>query len=178
MFSDSKAEATISDKLRSINYFLLFLICIIFLIGILALYSISGGNFSEWPIRHVQRFIMGLIIFFIVALLDLKIIFRFAYLIFIASIVILMILPLVGDEINGAKRWISFAGFSLQPSEFVKYTLILALAKYFHSMEDYHDNFFSKLIIPGFIVIIPVAFVVIQPDLGTALVIFLSLIHI
>ena len=85
-----------------------------------------------------------------------------------------MILPLVGDEINGAKRWISFAGFSLQPSEFVKYTLILALAKYFHSMEDYHDNFFSKLIIPGFIVIIPVAFVVIQPDLGTALVIFLG----
>ena len=67
MFSDSKIELTIFDKLRSINYFLLFLICTIFFIGILALYSISEGNFSEWPIRHVQRFILGLIIFFIVA---------------------------------------------------------------------------------------------------------------
>ena len=174
MFSESKVELTIFDKLRSINYFLLFLICTIFFIGIFALYSISNGNFSEWPIKHLQRFILGLIIFFIVALLDLKIIFRFAYLIFIASIVALIILLIVGDEINGAKRWISFAGFSLQPSEFVKYTLILALAKYFHSMEDYHENFISKLIIPSFIVIIPVAFVVIQPDLGTALVIFLG----
>ena len=174
MFSESKAELTIFDKLRSINYFLLFLICTIFFIGTLALYSISNGNFSEWPIKHLQRFILGLIIFFIVALLDLKIIFRFAYLIFIASIAALIILLIVGDEINGAKRWISFAGFSLQPSEFVKYTLILALAKYFHSMEDYHENFISKLIIPSFIVIIPVAFVVIQPDLGTALVIFLG----
>ena len=85
MFSYSKAEATISDKLRSINYFLLFLIFTIFFIGILALYSISDGNFSEWPIRHMQRFILGLIIFFIVALLDLKIIFRFAYLIFMGD---------------------------------------------------------------------------------------------
>ena len=155
MFSESKAELTIFDKLRSINYFLLFLICTIFFIGTLALYSISNGNFSEWPIRHLQRFILGLIIFFIVALLDLKIIFRFAYLIFIASIAALIILLIVGDEINGAKRWISFAGFSLQPSEFVKYTLILALAKYFHSMEDYHENFISKLIIPSFKHFIP-----------------------
>ena len=64
MFSESKAELTIFDKLRSINYFLLFLICTIFFIGILALYSISNGNFSEWPIKHLQRFILGLIIFF------------------------------------------------------------------------------------------------------------------
>ena len=173
MFNQNNIYSTAFAKLQSINYLLLGLIIALFFVGLVALYSISNGDFDSWPLRHTQRFILGLIIFFIVILFDLRIIFRFTYTIFFLSIISLIIIPFFGIESNGATRWINIAGISLQPSEFVKYTLILVLAKYFHSINN--DNSFIKtLIIPLIITIVPVLLVIIQPDLGTALIILIG----
>ena len=90
----------------------------------------------------------------------------------------LVVIPFVGVESNGATRWINILGLSIQPSEFVKYTLILALAKYFHSIHNEDHTFLNRLIIPGTISIIPVLLVASQPDLGTALIILLGAISI
>ena len=173
MFNQNNLYSSLITKLQSINYLLLGLIIILFLIGLAALYSISNGDFNSWPLKHSQRFIIGLIIFFIVVFFDLRVIFGYAYLIFLLSIISLIIVPLFGIESNGATRWISIAGISLQPSEFVKYTLILALAKYFHSI-NYDNSFVKTLIIPLIITTIPVLLVITQPDLGTALIILLG----
>ena len=173
MFNQNNFYNSVFTKIQSISYSLLGLIAILFLVGLAALYSISDGDFNSWPIKHSQRFILGLIIFFIVILLDLRIIFGYAYVIFFLSIVTLAIIPFFGIESNGATRWISIAGISLQPSEFVKYTLILALAKYFHSINT-DSSFIKTLIIPLIITIVPVFFVITQPDLGTALIILLG----
>jgi rod shape determining protein RodA len=173
MFNQNNFYNSIFTKIQSISYPLLGLIAILFLVGLAALYSISDGDFNSWPIKHSQRFILGLIIFFIVILLDLRIIFGYAYVIFFLSIVTLAIIPFFGIESNGATRWISIAGISLQPSEFAKYTLILALAKYFHSINS-DSSFIKTLIIPLIITIVPVFFVITQPDLGTALIILLG----
>lgn len=173
MFSQTNIYNSVFSKLQSISYPFLILIIILFFIGLAALYSISNGEFNSWPLKHSQRFILGLIIFFIVVLFDLRLIFGYAYVIFFLSIISLIIIPFFGIESNGATRWISIAGISLQPSEFVKYTLILALAKYFHSINN--DNSFIKtLIIPLTITTVPVLLVIIQPDLGTALIILLG----
>ena len=173
MFNQNTLYSSLITKLQSINYLLLGLIIILFLIGLVALYSISNGDFNSWPLKHSQRFIIGLIIFFIVVFFDLRVIFGYAYLIFLLSIISLIIVPFFGIESNGATRWISIAGISLQPSEFVKYTLILALAKYFHSI-NYDNSFIKTLIIPLIITTIPVLLVITQPDLGTALIILLG----
>ena len=173
MFNQNNLYSSLITKLQSINYLLLGLIIILFLIGLAALYSISNGDFNSWPLKHSQRFIIGLIIFFIVVFFDLRVIFGYAYLIFLLSIISLIIVPFFGIESNGATRWISIAGISLQPSEFVKYTLILALAKYFHSI-NYDNSFVKTLIIPLIITTIPVLLVITQPDLGTALIILLG----
>ncbi len=173
MYNQDNFYSSAFAKLQKINYPLLGIIITLFLIGLAALYSISNGDFNSWPLKHTQRFIIGLIIFFIVILFDLRIIFGYAYVIFTLSIISLAIIPYFGIESNGATRWISIAGISLQPSEFVKYTLILALAKYFHSINN--DNSFIKtLIIPLIITIIPVLLVITQPDLGTSLIILLG----
>tara|TARA_Y100000817_G_scaffold314693_1_gene314609 strand:- start:1081 stop:2208 length:1128 start_codon:yes stop_codon:yes gene_type:complete len=173
MFNQDNFNRSALYKIKSINYPLLVLIVILFFIGLAALYSISNGDFYSWPLKHSQRFMLGLIIFFIVILFDLRIIFGYAYIIFLLSIISLIAIPFFGIESNGATRWISIAGISLQPSEFVKYTLILALARYFHSINN--DNSFIKtLIIPLIITIIPVLLVITQPDLGTALIILLG----
>ena len=173
MFNQYNFYSSAFTKLQSINYPLLGLIITLFFVGLAALYSISNGDFNSWPLKHSQRFILGLIIFFLVIFFDLRLIFGYAYVIFFLSIISLVIIPFFGIESNGATRWINIAGISLQPSEFVKYTLILALAKYFHSINN-DSSFIKTLIIPLIITIVPVLLVITQPDLGTALIILLG----
>ena len=173
MFNQNNFYSSAFAKLQSINYPLLGLIITLFFVGLAALYSISNGDFNSWPLKHSQRFILGLIIFFLVIFFDLRLIFGYAYVIFFLSIISLVIIPFFGIEINGATRWINIAGIILQPSEFVKYTLILALAKYFHSINN-DSSFIKTLIIPLIITIVPVLLVITQPDLGTALIILLG----
>ena len=173
MFNQYNFYSSAFAKLQSINYPLLGLIITLFFVGLAALYSISNGDFNSWPLKHSQRFILGLIIFFLVIFFDLRLIFGYAYVIFFLSIISLVIIPFFGIESNGATRWINIAGISLQPSEFVKYTLILALAKYFHSINN-DSSFIKTLIIPLIITIVPVLLVITQPDLGTALIILLG----
>ena len=173
MFNQNNFYSSAFAKLQSINYPLLGLIITLFFVGLAALYSISNGDFNSWPLKHSQRFILGLIIFFIVVFFDLRLIFGYAYVIFFLSIISLTIIPFFGIESNGATRWINIAGISLQPSEFVKYTLILALARYFHSINN-DSSFIKTFIIPLIITIVPVFLVITQPDLGTALIILLG----
>ena len=173
MFNQNNIYNSAFTKLQSINYPLLGLIISLFFVGLAALYSISNGDFTSWPLKHSQRFILGLMIFFLVIFFDLRLIFGYAYVIFFLSIISLVIIPFFGIESNGATRWINIAGISLQPSEFVKYTLILALARYFHSINN-DSSFIKTLIIPLIITIVPVLLVITQPDLGTALIILLG----
>ena len=173
-FESSRSELNILSRLRSINFMFLFLVTLIFLFGVLSLYSISGGEFNSWPIKHVQRFILGLIIFFIICSFDIKFFFIFAYPIFFLSLLFLIVVPFLGTEMYGATRWINIAGISLQPSEFIKFTLILALAKYFHSTAGDSKSFIKKFILPLIIILIPVIIVATQPDLGTAVIIFIG----
>ena len=180
MFSNQYVNLRISylDKIKSINYFLLFLIFILFSFGLLALYSVADENFNSWPKNHLYRFLLGLFIIFFLSLVDIRTIFRFAYPIFILNLIVLAIIPLIGTETYGATRWIKVGGFSIQPSEFIKYTLILALAKYYHSIQDDDVNSIRKLIIPILIIAIPSFIVSIQPDLGTAVIIAIGSISI
>ena len=173
MYNQNNLYSSAFAKLQSINYPLLGLIITLFFVGLAALYSISNGDFNSWPLKHSQRFILGLIIFFVIVFFDLRLIFGYAYVIFFLSIISLVIIPFFGIESNGATRWINIAGISLQPSEFVKYTLILALAKYFHSINN-DSSFIKTLIIPLIITIVPVLLVITQPDLGTALIILIG----
>ena len=169
-----RPELNILSRLRSINLLFLFFVILIFLFGVLSLYSVSNGEFNSWPIKHIQRFLLGLIVFFIICSIDIKFFFIFAYPIFLLSLLFLIVVPFLGTEMYGATRWIKIGGISLQPSEFIKFTLILALAKYFHSSTNETMAFIKKFILPLIIILIPVVIVAAQPDLGTAVVIFIG----
>ena len=176
MFSigHDSSDLNILSRLRSINFFFLLIVILIFLFGVLSLYSVSGGEFNSWPVKHVERFLLGLIVFFVICSIDIKFFFKLAYPIFLLSLLFLIIVPFFGTETSGATRWIQIGGISLQPSEFIKFTLILALAKYFHSSTDERMIFIKKFILPLVIILIPVIIVASQPDLGTAVIIFIG----
>ena len=157
------------SKIRNLNYLLLFLILLITFIGAAGLYSAAGGSYEPWASKHLIRLLALMILSIIIAFIDLKLIYKYAYLIFIFSLLLLLSVEIVGVLGKGATRWISIFGFSLQPSELVKISIILALSRFYHDLKYEDIKKISNLFFPFLILSIPFVLVVIQPDLGTAL---------
>lgn len=98
---------------------------------------------------------------------------RLAYFIYMGNMGLLLAVLAFGRSSLGAKRWISFGGFSLQPSELMKISMVIFLAKYFENKNTSQGLKIKDLIIPTIFVLIPVALIIVQPDLGTAMIILL-----
>ena len=156
-------------KLQNLNYLLIFLIILITFIGASGLYSAAGGSYSPWASRHLIRLMILLPLAILIAFIDIKLIYKYAYVIFILSIFLLLSVELIGVFSKGATRWISIFGFSLQPSELAKITIIIALARFYHDLKFANVKSIVNLFFPFLILFIPFLFVVLQPDLGTAL---------
>ncbi len=98
---------------------------------------------------------------------------RIAYLVYTANIGLLLAVLAIGKSTLGAKRWISFGGLSIQPSELMKLSLVICLAKYFETVNTTGGFKLKDLILPTLLVLIPVSLILVQPDLGTAMIIVL-----
>ena len=140
--------------------------------GILMVSSIS---FNELTSRHIFNLMVGFVLFFFI--------FRFEmstwrnidlYLIFLSLFLLLMLLvPNLAPEINGAKRWIRFFGFSFQPAELAKLSLLIYVASFcIRKKEEFKSNWkgFWK---PIFIMVSLISLILLQPDLGSSAIIFL-----
>ena len=167
-------EFTITQKLLNIHWFLVFLICLTSAIGIALLYSAAHGSFQPWASRQLVRFGVGVMVMLAVSLVDIRIWLRFSYAFYIISLSLLALVELMGFVGMGAQRWLDLGYFNLQPSELMKITLVLALARYFHglTMEDVSNP--TRLILPIVMVLVPASLVLRQPDLGTALMLMLA----
>ena len=98
---------------------------------------------------------------------------RLAYLIYMGNIGLLLAVLAVGRSSLGAKRWIGFGGFSLQPSELMKLSMVIFLAKYFENRNTTQGMRLKDLVMPTIFVLIPLVLIMVQPDLGTAMIIML-----
>ena len=161
-------------KIGQINWGLVLLICSIAGIGFVALYSAAGGNLSPWASKQMMRFAVGIVGMFIIALIDIKWWFRLVWPAYFLGLVLLIAVEIMGQVGMGAQRWINLGFMRLQPSEMMKIVVVMALARYFHSaaIEDVRRLFF--LIVPALIIALPVSLVLLQPDLGTSLMIVMA----
>lgn len=159
----------LSQKLLAVNWSYLLVVTIIASIGFLELYSAARGNLSPWADRQMMRFIVGTGILITAAVIDLKHWLRWSYLFFFLSFIGLVVVELFGFIGMGAQRWINIGFFQLQPSELVKVAIILALARYFHFSTPTEVRQLRHLIIPTLMILVPAFLVILQPDLGTAL---------
>ena len=112
---------------------------------------------------------LGLAILFAVALVDIRVWIRAAYPTYLIALALLIAVPFLGAENGGARRWLEFGGISFQPAEFMKIAMILAMARYYQWLPARYMSNPLALLTPVAMVCIPVALVVLQPDLGTAL---------
>ncbi len=164
----------IGDKLRLLNWGLVALIVTIGLIGVALLYSAGGKSWSPWAGAQLTRFAVGLVMMLAIALVDIRIWLRIAYPLYGVMLFLLVVVEVMGHIGMGAQRWINLGFFVIQPSELMKIALVLALAKYFHSMslEDITEP--MKLAAPIGMVLAPVGLVLLQPNLGTATLLLLA----
>ena len=161
-------ELSFKDRLINMSWSFFILISAVVFIGLTLLYSITGG-FTSWTERQTIHFAMGCCVFFVIALSDLKLWMKYAYLIYALTLGMLFVVDIRGALHMGAQRWINLGFIQIQPSELMKIALVLALARYFHSSDDEDVKKTTHLIIPAIMTGLPVGLILLQPDLGTAM---------
>jgi rod shape determining protein RodA len=161
-------ELSLLDKLRLLNWPFVIVVALVATVGYGMLYSAAGGDHEPWAWRHSVRFGVGLVVMLGVALTDVRLWLRWAYVIYAGALLALIAVEIMGHTSMGAQRWINLGLFQLQPSEVMKIALVLALARYFHGayLEDVARP--TQLLLPVSMVLAPAALVLKQPDLGTA----------
>lgn len=170
----NRTEMSWRDKLWHINWGLITLLTAVAGIGFLTLYSAARGSLEPWAIKSMIRFGMGISIMIAVAVVDIRLWMRYAYAFYLISMVLLVLVELKGTVGMGAQRWIDLGFIQLQPSEIMKIALILSLARYFHGA-SYQDVGRPIFLIPPLIMVLaPVALVLKQPDLGTAMMLMMT----
>ncbi len=167
---------------RHLNWPLVSTVILLCAIGILNLYS-AGLSYdvtgiTPFYLKQIQWVIIGFVLMVITIVVDYRIIIRYAYVLHALAIGLLVVVCLCGYATRGSQRWITLAGFTFQPSELVKLTLILALARYFG--DHYVDGGYRarELIVPFVFVLIPFLLILHQPDLGTALILMLIFVSV
>jgi len=160
---------TFTAKITMINWGLVLLVCVISAIGVAMLYSAASGSWSPWAWAQFVRFFPCLGLMLIIALVDVRVWLKFAYFIYIATFLLLVVVEVKGHIGMGAQRWINLGPIQLQPSELMKPALALALGRYFHGLTLEHVGKPFFLIPPLMMVVMPVGLVLLQPNLGTAL---------
>ena len=167
-------KLSLTYKLKRINYGLIILVTACCSIGFAMLYSAAGGDIEPWAQRHVVRYFVGLLGIIILGLINIRLFFKGAYIFYGVSLMLLVFVELAGEVGMGAQRWIDFGVIRLQPSELMKISVVIVLARYFHIRSFHEIGNPLHLVIPAFLVLVPVVLVIKQPDLGTAIMIALS----
>lgn len=170
----SADRLSLFDKFLMINWGLVAIILALGLTGIALLYSAGGQSWEPWAAPQAVRFAFGFVLMLCIALVDIRFWVRATYPLYFFMFLLLIVVEIMGHIGMGAQRWINLGVFVLQPSELMKITLVLALAKYFHSLEIEEIARPSFLIPPALMVIAPVGLVLLQPNLGTALLLTLA----
>jgi rod shape determining protein RodA len=167
-------KLSLTYKLKRINYGLIILVTACCSIGFAMLYSAAGGDIEPWAQRHLVRYFVGLLGIIILGLIHIRLFFKGAYIFYGVSLMLLVFVELAGEVGMGAQRWIDFGVIRLQPSELMKISVVIVLARYFHIRSFHEIGNPLHLVIPAFLVLVPVVLVIKQPDLGTAIMIALS----
>ena len=162
---------TLKDRFCNLSWCYILLIFLVASCGFIVLYSAADGHWDPWAVLQFRRFWLGFAVMFVVAMIDLRFWLKYAYIFYIGAVILLFIVEFFGHDAMGAQRWLNLGFIKIQPSEVMKIALILALVRYFHTTSLTEVRTMSSIVIPSFMVLIPVGLVLKQPDLGTAVLI-------
>lgn len=161
--------------IKYIDWYLLIVILLLSAIGTMAVYSasyqLSADTGTLFFKRQVFWIALGLLAFFLLAAVDYRNVVTHAFILGGITTAFLIGIIILGETRFGARRWIQLGGFTVQPSEFAKITLVLMLAHYLSYKSD-RQNCWTFILVPALLAAVPAVLILKQPDLGTAMVFF------
>ena len=164
-------QSTFFQKIRSIDYLLIFTVIAIGVISCFAMYSTDGGELNYHTKNHAIRLGLFFSLMIFISFINIKTWHSLGYLFYLVVLGLLIWASLFGITASGSQRWINLYFINLQPSELMKIAIILCFAKYYHRIQLSNVNKLKNIVIPILIIFIPTALVISQPDLGTSVLI-------
>ncbi|MDM7933047.1 rod shape-determining protein RodA [Tabrizicola sp.] len=161
-------------KILFINWPLVVLVTAVASVGFLMLYSIAGGNLDTWARPQMERFAAGMVLMFIVAMVPIWFWRNMAGLAYLVAFILLLFVEFFGEVGMGAQRWIDLGFIRLQPSEMMKFTLVMMLAAYYDWLDHKKVSRPLYVLIPVLLTVAPTVLVLMQPNLGTSLLLLLA----
>ena len=162
------------QKFKNFDYILLACILLLGFISLATMYSTDGGKILFHTKSHFFKLIIFTSMMLIISFINIKFWFLFGYLFYAVVVALLVWTYLFGIQSSGSQRWINLYFINLQPSELMKICIILCLAKYFHRMKLENVNSIYTILTSLIIILLPMGLVIVQPDLGTSLLIAIS----
>jgi rod shape determining protein RodA len=169
-----KTVPTGAAKILHVNWALVMLLTAIASVGFLMLYSVAGGRMEVWAEPQIKRFVAGVGVMLMVGFVPIWFWRNMAGLAYAGSLMLLIAVELFGSIGMGAQRWIELGPLRLQPSELSKITLVMLLAAYYDWLDIRKTSRPIWVLIPVILIMIPTALVLVQPDLGTALLLMMG----
>jgi rod shape determining protein RodA len=158
-------------KFSEIDWTFCLALCLIAGVGGMMMYSAAPASWLPWAAPHLIRFGVFFVIMIVLAMVDLRVWFSVAYIVYGAALVLLIGVEAFGYVAKGAQRWLDIGPIRIQPSEIMKIGLVLALARFYHGLSGDNARFSWWLLVPAAMIGAPALLVAVQPDLGTAILI-------
>jgi rod shape determining protein RodA len=162
------------QKFRNFDYILLTCILLLGFISLATMYSTDGGKVLFHTKSHFIKLIIFTLMMLIFSFINIKFWFSIGYIFYLIVVGLLIWTYFFGIKSSGSQRWIDLHFINLQPSELMKVCIIMCLAKYFHRMKLENVNSIYTILISLIIILLPMGLVIVQPDLGTSLLISIS----
>ena len=163
-----RENQSIKDKIFAFDFTLAFSVLLLGVISLFAMYSSERGNFSYHTQSHLYRFSVFFLLFIIISFFRVEFWFKSAYLFYFIVLILLFAVDSFGIMASGSKRWINLYFINLQPSELMKISLIVFLARYYYKIPSQSVSDLKYIFVPFISLLIPVFLVIKQPDLGTS----------
>jgi rod shape determining protein RodA len=173
MFHHNKlnSELTFFQKIKNLDYILLFSIVLLSVISVFVMYSTDGGEILYHTKSHFIKLLTFFPLMLVLSFFNIKFWHITSYFFYFIVMLLLIWVSIYGIKVSGSQRWINLYFIVLQPSELMKISIILCLAKYYHRLKIDDSNSFMNIIVALSIIIIPIILVISQPDLGTSILI-------
>lgn len=157
------------QRVVHLNWVLVGLICALTGLGLMALYSAAGGAWEPWAKAQAIRFIPCVVIMLFIALMDIRWVFSLSFLAWLGALGLLIVVEVLGHVGMGAQRWLDLGFMKIQPSELMKIACIMLLARFYQTLPQAQINTVKGLALAMAVLVIPAILVMLQPDLGTTL---------
>jgi rod shape determining protein RodA len=165
------SELTFFQKVKNLDYILIFCIVLLSIISVFVMYSTDGGEILYHTKSHFIKILVFFTLMMVISFFNIKFWHITSYIFYFSIILLLIWVAMYGITASGSQRWVNLYFIVLQPSELMKIGVILCLAKYYHRLKMDSVNSLLSITVALTIIIIPIILVLAQPDLGTSILI-------